>query len=60
LDPEKFNYADFQPQWLYHILTRALKPALKNCVPLRKHLVGLLKQHQDNDTMRAFFELFHA
>jgi hypothetical protein len=60
LEPETFNYADFQPRWLHHSLTKALKPILQTCDSLKKHLTDHLKQHQNNDTMRAFFEMFHT
>jgi len=60
LEPEKFDYSNFQPRWLHHALAKTLKPTLKTCTPLKEHLIHLLKQHQDNDTMRAFFELFHS
>lgn len=59
-DPESFDYNHFQPEWLEHTLTKALKPTLKSSLTLKEHIEHLLKLDRDNNVLWSFFEIFHT
>ena len=60
LDPEKFDYAQFSATWLNHGLTKALKARLKQCSPLKEYLEKQLNLQRVNDTLWAYYQLFHT